>query len=189
MSKISHSQMVEVHGLQCVERGGEFWFPGAEIGRLLGYSDPVRAISKVFHRHVQHLQEHTGLVTVTTPGGNQEVRVFDEEATYFLVMRSDTERASEICMQFASALKELRQRKLQELQSQVRALACETRYRVEAALGMTPMERERIPKVLNYLRRGFSTREIALVMQVHRRTVQGYITRIRQLGLLEEAAQ
>ena len=184
MSKFPSYPVVEVNGLTCVERNGEFWFPGTEIGRLLGYADPIKAVNTLYQRHILLLQHHSTTLNMRVVDGKARyVRVFDEEAAYYLCMKAETEKANEVSLQFARALKELRKQKMRELAARVKDLESEAAGKVEAALRLTPTERERIPAVLGYLRRGFSQREIALVMRVHRRSVQGYIRRIRQLGL------
>ena len=126
------------------------------------------------------------MVIVTTPGGKQEVRVFDEEATYFLVMRSETEKASEICMQFAATLKELRRQKLAEQEQRIKALEGEKVLALEQVLQLSPSERERLPKVVRYRRMGLSFMEIAKLLDFGRDTVRVMAVRARELGLLQE---
>ena len=51
------------------------------------------------------------------------------------------------------------------------------------ALGMSPLDHTRLNKVLAYLRRGFTQREIAKVMGVHRRTIQTLVRAARTMGM------
>ena len=52
-----------------------------------------------------------------------------------------------------------------------------------AALALAPWERERITRALGYFRRGFTQREAAAVMGIHRRTLQGLVKKAKELGL------
>ena len=48
-----------------------------QIGEALEYSDPVRNISKVHERNADRLNPLSGVVSLTTPGGQQESFVYN----------------------------------------------------------------------------------------------------------------
>ena len=48
-----------------------------QIGEALEYSDPIRNISKVHERNADRLNPLSGVVSLTTPGGQQESFVYN----------------------------------------------------------------------------------------------------------------
>lgn len=54
----------------------EFYMTRQQIGQALGYSDPLRAISKIHARKRARLDPLSGVVNLTTPGGVQEVTIY-----------------------------------------------------------------------------------------------------------------
>lgn len=181
-------QTVEVNGLQCIERGGEFWFSGVEIGRLLGYSDPQKQVNRLYQRHVQYLQRHTSIVNMTVEVGTRDVRVFDEEGTYYLCMKAETPQANEVSLQFASALKALRKQKVAELERRNAALEGEKQQALEDMLALPPAMRERLPQVVRYLRMGLNSAEVRKLMDCSQDTLRKVARRAVELGLLGSAS-
>lgn len=54
----------------------EFYMTRKQIGEALEYSDPIRNISKVHDRNADRLNPLSGVVSLTTPGGQQESFVY-----------------------------------------------------------------------------------------------------------------
>jgi prophage antirepressor-like protein len=68
--------------VRTLTRDGEPWFVAADVARLLGYSD-VHAAAR---RNVD--PEDKGVVTVTTPGGFQNMTAVSESGLYALIFGS-----------------------------------------------------------------------------------------------------
>ncbi|AGW14139.1 hypothetical protein DGI_2388 [Megalodesulfovibrio gigas DSM 1382 = ATCC 19364] len=183
--------------IKYLERDGEFWFTGDQLGQLLGYSDPHRNIAKLHSRHVQQLQEHTSVVKLTTEAGTRNTRVFSQVGALYLIMKSDTEKANEVSMVFAQLLKRLYDGKLQEhiasLQGEIELLKVQHREDKEAAvrlaLGLHPSRRKHILPAVRYRRMGLKNREIGKLLDEHDRTVGSALSTARKLGLLEPATR
>ena len=176
--------IIEVNGLRCVERDGEYWVPGPEIGRLLGYGEPQKQINKLFQRHVQSLQEHTTIVNMGMEVGARNIRVFDEIGTYYLCMKAETSKANEVSLQFARALKELRRQKLMDAQSE---LALQKTRRVEAvktAITLPAGVRDSITDVVRYRLVGLETWEIGKIMDMGAHAVRRVVAVAEELELL-----
>ena len=182
-------QTVEVNGLQCIERGREFWFCGVEIGRLLGYSDPQKQINRLYQRHVQYLQDHSSIVNMTIEVGSRDVRVFDEEGTYYLCMKAETPQASEISLQFAAALKELRRKKQQEQERRIKALETEKQQALEAAINLPQSVRDRLPGLVRYRRMGLTNAEAARLLRISEHAAKRVARHAIALGLIQAANQ
>ena len=55
----------------------EFYMTRKQIGEALEYSDPIHNISKVHERNADRLNPLSGVVSLTTPGGQQETFVYN----------------------------------------------------------------------------------------------------------------
>ena len=75
--------------VRVVEQGGEPWFVGNEVARILGYSQAAKAVRE----HVK--DNHKGVSEMDTPGGRQKIIIIDEAGLYSLVMRSKLPQAEE----------------------------------------------------------------------------------------------
>lgn len=78
-----------------ITRKGQPWLTAAEIGKAMGYLDD-KSIHRAYARHSAEFTEHmTGVVKLTTPSGEQDVRVFSLRGAHLLGMFARTERAAE----------------------------------------------------------------------------------------------
>lgn len=78
-----------------ITRKGQPWLTAAEIGAAMGYLDD-KSIHRAYARHSAEFTESmTGVVKLTTPSGEQDVRVFSLRGAHLLGMFARTERATE----------------------------------------------------------------------------------------------
>lgn len=78
-----------------VDRNGMPWLRLPQIGAALGYANPHK-VQKVFDRHSDEFTEKmTGVVKLTTAGGEQDTRIFSPRGCYALGMFSRTKVAKE----------------------------------------------------------------------------------------------
>ena len=59
------------------DKGKEFWGTREQIGQMLGYSEPRDAIAKIHQRNRERLDRFSGVVNLSTPGGEQKVTVYN----------------------------------------------------------------------------------------------------------------
>ena len=80
MAKVfSHPDFGE---LKTFEKNGEIWFFGKEVARVLGYTNPMKAIRD----HID--TEDKGVNETFTPGGNQIFTIINESGLYSLILSS-----------------------------------------------------------------------------------------------------
>jgi prophage antirepressor-like protein len=60
----------------------DIWMTREQIGTALGYSEPRKNIAKIHERYKDRLDRFSGVVKVTTPGGIQEVVVYNAKGVY-----------------------------------------------------------------------------------------------------------
>ena len=65
-------------GLDCYvkptqEDKGDFWATREQIGRLLEYEEPMKAVAKIHERHSERLDKFSTIVKLTTVEGGREV--------------------------------------------------------------------------------------------------------------------
>lgn len=90
-------QALAFHNTQfdIVDRSGQPWLRANQIGLALDYSDG-KAIQRIYARHKDEFTDAmTGVVKLTTPSGEQDVRVFSLRGAHLLAMLSRTKLAKE----------------------------------------------------------------------------------------------
>lgn len=135
---------VEIHFWRDAQ--GEYWVPGEEIGRLLGYSQPRKSIEILFHRNQDLLgkpdysavlklggEDPSGIRAMPL-GEDREARVYSEEGVYLLLMTSRQPKAREFQILVARLLKQLRRADLVGLEEQL----------AETRMALTPGQRQMI---------------------------------------------
>lgn len=79
--------------LEVIDRDGQVWLSGLQIGDALGYSDD-KAVSHIYARNFDEFtDEMTCVVKLTTQGQIRDVRVFSLRGAHLLGMFARTERA------------------------------------------------------------------------------------------------
>ena len=87
MNELKLFENSEFGKIRVIERGGEPWFIGKEVAKILGYRDTADALK----RHVD--SEDKGVGETPTPGGKQSVIIINESGLYSLVLSSKLEKA------------------------------------------------------------------------------------------------
>lgn len=81
---------------QVVDRDGEAWLRGSQIGSALGYSTPEESARKLYKAAAAEFTEHmTAVIELPTAGGLQQVRIFSLRGAHLLGMFARTARAAE----------------------------------------------------------------------------------------------
>ena len=152
MAENSLSQLapiINADDLKYVEHEGRIFFSSEEIGRQLGYRQPLKSINVLWNRNQKELKGYaTGIKLMSVDGCLRETRCFTEEGVYIISMLANTPRAAEFRARLAALLREVRENKL--------ALAREAGYvqGKDEALSLPMMEAERKKGYLEGLKEG-----------------------------------
>jgi len=91
-------RVVKYQGMsvRVVVRENANYIPAKDLGEILGFSEPRKAVLKIFERNREELAPHSGIVKLTTLGGVQKTRVFTETGAYLVAMFARTPKAKEM---------------------------------------------------------------------------------------------
>lgn len=149
-----NNQLANFNGqaIQVIYQNGDAWMTGEQIGDALGYEEPRIAISKIYKRNLEELNEYSCVTKMVTQGENgvmqqREVRLFNEEGVMLICMFSQQPRAREFRKWAVKILKAYRHGQLQ-LQA--------TADKAEMLLAFGRMQRDldRTQQELNHVRNG-----------------------------------
>lgn len=73
--------------------GEDFWMTREQIGAALEYSNPRDAIAKIHRRKRARMDRFSGVVKLSTPGGEQEVTVYNRKGIMEICRHSDQPKA------------------------------------------------------------------------------------------------
>lgn len=95
------------NGLNMYREQSQLVFTRRQIGEALGYKNPKNAIEKIHERHKQELDKFIGVVTVSTPGGKQEVICYNLSGTMRICIYSSQPRAKELLIVLTDRMQEV----------------------------------------------------------------------------------
>lgn len=172
--------------LNYLEKDGEILFTAGEIGKHLGYSDPVRAVSKLYSRNKNELKLYTTVAKLTTGEQNQSVnyRLFTEEGAYILSMLARTNQAKKFRARVALLLRRVRQETMQRQIELARTQALKEGMALSRRL--TAERKTAIRRALAYRNKGLTCREIGKLMDCRHQTVSRLL---RDAALAGQEAQ
>lgn len=73
--------------------GEDFWMTREQVGAALEYSNPRDAIAKIHKRKKDRLDRFSGVVRLSTPGGEQETTVYNRKCIMEICRHSDQPKA------------------------------------------------------------------------------------------------
>lgn len=73
----------------------DFWMTREQIGTALDYPEPRKAIQKIHDRHSDRLDKLSGVVSLGTPGGIQEVYVYSARGVFEICRWSRQTKAND----------------------------------------------------------------------------------------------
>lgn len=101
--------------LNFIESNGTILFTAEEVGKHLGYSDPTKAMHRLFQRNRNELKVYSVGVKVTSTDKKQYLtRAFTEEGVYILSMLARTSRAKKFRASVAQLLRRIRKQHLEQ---------------------------------------------------------------------------
>lgn len=90
------------------DQAGEVWMTSEQIGLALGYSEPAKAIAKLYERHIDDLRDFRSDVKLTKEHGAKRLTtIWRREALYMFAMLARTEAASEFRRWLTQTCREL----------------------------------------------------------------------------------
>lgn len=95
MNELTLIKSAEFGEIQCdfYGDGKDFWMTRDQIGAALEYSNPRDAIAKIHKRKKARLDKFSGVVRLSTPGGEQEVTVYNRKGIMEICRHSDQPKA------------------------------------------------------------------------------------------------
>lgn len=79
-----------------VDRDGQAWLRGFQIGSALGYQNPRSDMAKLYERNAaEFTDDMTAIIRLHTAGGVQDVRVFSLRGAHLLGMLARTDKAQD----------------------------------------------------------------------------------------------
>ncbi len=95
-----------------IQENGHFWMTAESLGFKLGFSEPRKAVLKIYERNTDELEPFKTVVNLTTVKGQRDTTAFDEQGCYIIAMLAKTEQAKEFRRALALFLKTMRQQQL-----------------------------------------------------------------------------
>ena len=194
--------IINADGLKYVEHEGQVFFSSEEIGRQLGYRQPLKSINVLWNRNQKELKGYaTGIKLMSVDGCLRETRCFSEEGVYILSMLANTPRAREFRAKLARLLREIRERRmdlareagyLQGLDAGRAATLPEVKAAEEEARQKTarqfwrlgPARKRRLRAAVRYRRMGLGIGAIARLLDVNNREISNLLKAAEALGEL-----
>ena len=82
--------------LSVINQNNQIWLSALDVGKSLGYSQPVVGVTKIYDRHHDEFTEKmTALIDMPTAGGLQKVRIFSLRGAHLIGMFSHTKTAKD----------------------------------------------------------------------------------------------
>jgi hypothetical protein len=148
---------------------GVSWIRGGQVCHTLGVTD--RTLKRLLKTHrAEFAPDKTGIVTVPTPGGAQQARVFSPRGAALVAMLVSSPRAAAFRSWVLDTLEE-------KAAIPVPALPAPLTIPLD-------LLRPDLASVLRYRQRGFTPAETAKVMDMTANQVQKRVTALRRAGLL-----
>lgn len=95
-TKMQHALTFGAHEVKTITREGQLWMSGTEVGRLLEYASPEKAIKQLYNaRADEFTATMTKVIKVMTAGGKQAVRFFSLRGAHLLGMFARTPKAKD----------------------------------------------------------------------------------------------
>ena len=194
--------IINADGLKYVEHEGQVFFSSEEIGRQLGYRQPLKSINVLWNRNQKELKGYaTGIKLMSVDGCLRETRCFSEEGVYILSMLANTPRAREFRAKLARLLRDIRERRmdlareagyLQGLDAGRAATLPEVKAAEEEARQKTarqfwrlgPARKRRLRAAVRYRRMGLGIGAIARLLDVNNREISNLLKAAEALGEL-----
>ena len=82
--------------LSVINQNNQIWLSALDVGKSLGYSQPVVGVTKIYDRHHDEFTEKmTALIDMPTAGGLQKVRIFSLRGAHLIAMFARTKVAKD----------------------------------------------------------------------------------------------
>lgn len=161
--------------LSVIRINGELWLRGGQIGHALGFTDPNRAIARLFKRNKKEFTaDMTTAIEVPTAGGVQLARIFNARGAALLAMLAKTDKAAD----FRAWVLDVLEGEQNKLPSQ------RVGFLQKELLSAKP----RWKKILYYKEKGLRNFEIYRILQISKATLRLELRKMEACGLIEPPA-
>ncbi|MBZ2172196.1 Bro-N domain-containing protein [Nitratidesulfovibrio sp. SRB-5] len=88
---MSTSLVFQSHRFDVIDLNGQPWLRSNQIGLAMDYKNPDLSVAKLYRQHADEFTDSmTAMVTLPTPGGPQETRIFSLRGCHLLAMFART---------------------------------------------------------------------------------------------------
>lgn len=158
--------------IDVIRLNGELWLRGGQIGHALGFTDPNRAIARLFKRNKKEFTaDMTTAIEVPTAGGIQLARIFNARGAALLAMLAKTDKAAD----FRAWVLDVLEGEQKQLPSQ----------RLDLLQKELLKSRPRWKKIIAYKELGLKNYEIAKLLDCHKSTIRLDLRTMEACGLIE----
>jgi len=139
-TEITRQEEFEGLQLQVIEQDGEEWFSAEDIGKALGFSEPRKAVLKIYERNNDEFEGLRRVVKLTTwlkSGLKTPYRftTFNPQGAYLLAILARTEKSKALRRWLARFMaKDLNRLKEHLLRLKEHLAACETQHEADRKL-------------------------------------------------------
>lgn len=176
MMETFDGQQVEV-----VILGNQRFVAASQVGRALGFQDPVRAMSKLFTRNQREFEsDMTFLVEIDGAGGRQLTRVYSARGAALIAMKAQTPKG-EAFRRWVLDVLEGKAEAGEDVPVQAGELTPTVLYRLRVQF----MEYPKMRALIRYRTAGLGRKEIAKLLEVSGSYVAGQLRVAEFLGLIE----
>lgn len=101
-------ELITLKNEDFILKDGHYWMTTETLGLKLEILHPRKSINKLYSRNAEELKPFAGDVILTSPGGKQKMRVFNEWGCYVVAMLAKTPIAAALRKDIAQILKRMR---------------------------------------------------------------------------------
>ena len=135
----------------------DFWATREQIGRLLGYSEPMKAIAKIHERHKENLDRYSSVDKLTTEAGERETVIYNFKGFLEICRYSNQPKAEAVISFCWNVMDEIR--RTGSYNSKIEAGKMLLRVLEESKYPLSERERKKILSEALYLVSGVKLKE------------------------------
>ena len=104
---------------QIIQKDGRYWMTAEQLGVALGYREPRKSMNNLLNRNRKEFEPFIAVIKLVTPGGMQEVTIYDTDGQRLAAMLARTPKSEKFRAFIVNMLKALERQEFVHI-SQVR---------------------------------------------------------------------